>query len=142
MGWEQGITLLGVLITGALGLLTWQRGRKSDDALNLATLTKNNFEGYEKLIDALQEDIATQRSWLHACEENCRDLRHQLEERTRLFYDLEREFANLKTLAFEQEQTIARHERTLAAVRRRSDHSPQARTDEEERRDPPEVDNE
>jgi len=124
MGWEQFVALLSVLITGGIGLLTYLRGRRSDEALNVATNIKTTFEAQGQLIDALQEDIATQRGWLHACEESCRECRRELEERTRLFHDLERQFANLKTLAFEQEQTIARHERTLNAVSRRSDHPP------------------
>lgn len=139
MEWEQATALTSALITGAIGLLTYLRGRRSDEALNVATNIKTTFDAQAQLIDALQEEIATQRGWLHACEESCRECRRQLEERTRLFHALEREFANLKALAFEQEQTIARHERTLTSISRRSDHSPQAtRADGEERRDPPE----
>lgn len=124
---EQILAGGSVAITATIGLLTFLRGRRADNVLNVAGNIQTTFDATHQHIEELLEDIATQRQWLHACEETCRDLRKQLADRERTFREVEAQLANLKTLAFEQEQTIARHERTLNAVSRRSDHPPPER---------------
>jgi chromosome segregation ATPase len=130
MSWEQVTALLSVLVTATIGLLTYFRGRRSDEALSSATNVKSAFEAQADLIDALQEDIRTQREWLHACEETCRHTRMQLDERTRLFNAQELEIANLKSVIYDHEQEISRLRRTVDIVSRREEHL----TSEENRR--------
>lgn len=130
---EQILAGGSVAITATIGLLTYLRGRHVDRTLDVSANVQAAFDAQATHIEALQEDIATQRSWLHDCEQACRELRRKVAELDRV----ERELANLKVVCFDQEQTIARHERTLNAVSRRGDHPPPA-WEGDERRNPPE----
>jgi predicted RNase H-like nuclease (RuvC/YqgF family) len=141
MKWELAIALFSVSGTVGLGLLTYFRGTKSDQALNIATNVQNTFDAQRGLVDNLQEEVQRYQSMLsdhreqiHECENQCRKCNHRLAETERELLARDAEIASLKKIMAEHETTITKHEVTINRIARRGDMAPQPRQDDEERR--------
>lgn len=141
MDWTAFAAVASVLGTIGLGILTFVRGTKADQALNTATNVQSTFTAQKELVDNLQEEVIRQRedlnehrSLLFRCEQECRACRSNLAGAHLVIASQEAEIENLKGLVAEHEQTIAKHERTLNKVSRREDMKP-VREDNEERRE-------
>lgn len=137
MQWEGLAAVASVLATGGLGVLTYFRGRRSDNQLHIATNIQTTYAAQQSHINELQEDLKTVRGWLSQCEESCRDCRKRIDMRDRMINEQEIQISNLKGVIFEHEQTIARHQRTLDAMSRREDRRPSTWDGSDERRPAP-----
>jgi len=132
MGWQEVASLGSVVVALLLGLLTYTRGAKSDQALDIATNVKTTFEAQQALVNDLQEELVRNRNLAHDCEKSCIDLRRKLAQSLRLVSEQEAEISKLKSVVSEHEATIAKHEKTINSMSRRTDQKP--RQGEEERR--------
>lgn len=140
MDWTAFAAVASVLGTIGLGVLTFLRGTKADQALNTATNVQSTFTAQKELVDNLQEEVARHREDLHQhrgllfrCEEESRSCRSNLAGARMIISAQEAEIENLKAVVAEHEQTIAKHEKALAAVSRRQDMKPTQENNEERR---------
>lgn len=101
--------LIGVVVSLVLGIFTYIRGKKADDALNMSTVTKTNLETQQHIIDQLQEDVQINRTMRREVEEELMKLRAELR-------DMRHENANLRLDVRASRQIIAKHEQTIAEL--------------------------
>jgi predicted transcriptional regulator len=118
MGWEGVAAIASVTVTLALGLLTYARGSKSDQALNIATNVQSTYVAQASLIDDLQAEVARTHNMLVNCEKSGREIRSKYDEAKRLILVQEREIDNLKRVQAEHEITIAQHQRKIDTLTR------------------------
>ena len=144
MNWPAVASILSVLATIILGVLTFVRGSKADEALNTATTVQSTFDAQRYLFDNLQEEMIRtkgeldeHRQLLRACEDDCRRCRSNLAGSRLIIQAQEVEIENLKAVMAEHELTISRHEATINKMSRRSDRPSEPRPDGQERRKEP-----
>lgn len=140
LDWGAVGTTGAVVVSALAAGLTWQRGRKGDDALALSTrtaadndLTKANVEVQGRIIDQLQEEVSSYRAELRSkhdeleiVREQMREMRHELGNAKAevsaaliVIAGLERQVDSLQQLITKHEVTIERLELALASTPRK-----------------------
>lgn len=117
MTWEQGLALASVAVTGLLGWVTYRRGARADDVINVAANVKTTFDAQVEITEALQREVARHRQSLADCEGHTEAMRRASAAAQLVIDRQEREIARLKAVVDEHEQTIARHELTINQLR-------------------------
>ena len=117
MTWEQVLALASVSVTGVLGWLTYRRGSRADDVLDVAANVKTTFEAQAEFNTALREENDRTRLALAACERSHVEDRAAIAAAQVVMDAQVREIARLKATVDEHEETITRHELTINQLR-------------------------
>lgn len=117
MTWQPWLLVACSIATALLGWVTYKRGRRTDDVLNVAANIQSTYETQSDIIGGLRDEVGRLRSAHRTCEEATDTLRHALAESHLLVDKQAREVARLKATVDEHEQTIARHEQTINQLR-------------------------
>lgn len=117
MTWEQGLLALCAVSTAILGWVTYRRGSKTDEVLDVAANVQSTFDTQVEITDGLRADVARLRAAHLACEQATDALRHELAESHLREDEQAREVHRLKATVGEHEETIARHEQTINQLR-------------------------
>lgn len=117
MSWEQVVLALCAAATALLGWVTFRRGRKADEVLDVAANVKSTFDAQVEINDGLRADVHRLRLAHKECEDATNDLRRALADAHLREDEQVRELARQKAQLGEHEQTIARHELTINQLR-------------------------
>jgi hypothetical protein len=113
MSWEQALLAACAVSTALLGWVTYKRGSRADDVLDVAANVKSTFEAQVEINDSLRQDVVRLRAAHQTCEDATNDLRRSLADAHLREDEQVREVARLKAIVNEHEVTIARHETTI-----------------------------
>jgi len=78
MDWQSFAAVGSVLATIVLGILTFTRGVKSDQALNMATNVQTVYLAQQSLIDDLRLEVERLRGMWKECEGQSAELRDRV----------------------------------------------------------------
>lgn len=117
MSWEQALIAACAISTALLGWVTYKRGSKADEVLDVAANVKSTFEAQVEINDGLRADVARLRAAHNTCEEATNQLRRAIADGHLREDEQVREIARLKAQVGEHEETIGRHELTINQLR-------------------------
>lgn len=113
MTWQPWLLVASAIATAVLGWITYKRGRRNDDVLDVAANIQSTFDAQAKINEERREEIVRLHAAHQRCEEATNALRRANAELHLERDKQDREIARLKSIVNEHEQAIASHERTI-----------------------------
>lgn len=94
--WQSVGVVLGVTVSALSAILVYVKGRKSDDALQSASMVQTAFTGTQSLVEALQEEVQRHSDSTQKCLKECDALRQALTTALTDLSEARLEIKNLK----------------------------------------------
>lgn len=117
VSWEGIAAVLAAAGTAFVGWLTYRKGTKADEALNLSAATAANLEAQRLHIDNLQEDVDRYRGIAHDCESELDAVRKQLREVRHDLGDTKAALAAAEVVIARLERRATNQQAEIAALR-------------------------
>lgn len=113
------VALIGtVVVTALTSALTYKRGTRTDEQLNISTLTQANFQAQRELVDQLQEENERLRVRLREADETEARLRGEVRNHRHEAGDARAGLAAAEVLIAEKDRMLAERDAHIADIER------------------------